>query len=477
MDTRQTFRYLAIALAGGLIAAVTYSRMDTGARGNAPNSPPDLNWEASLPEDFNPDNLDFTYAAERTVHGVVHVKTIREREGREIRSPLDYFFGPREEEPEPDIGFGSGVILDADGHIVTNHHVISQADEIEVTLHDQRSFSATVSGSDPNTDIAVLKIDAEGLAYLEFGSSDDLRIGEWVLAVGNPFGLTSSVTAGIISAKERTLGVIREGTMPVESFLQTDAAVNVGNSGGALVNLKGEVVGIPTLIISPTRTHIGTAFAVPSTIVRSVADDIIAYGEVRRGILGVSIRELTEELAEEAGMEIIRGIYVEDVVNGGAADEAGIRGGDVIVKVEGREVDSPGELQQEIGRRQPGDRIGIEIIRNGRGREVNARLLSMDEHEELIRQQEEELLGATLRMAPEELLEEFNLPGGVQVIGLGPGPMQAAGMREGFVIVAINNVHVSEPAHVVSLLEDYTGNVYMEGIYPDGTAVGYTFSI
>lgn len=479
MKAKKAFVYFLMALAGGIIAVFVYIALDNSPDNNVTNSPRDLIWEANFPDDFDPGDINFTYAAERTVHGVVHVKTIREREERQILDPFDFFFGPREreEDPEPETGFGSGVIVTGDGYIVTNYHVIHDADEIEVTLHDQRTFAVEVRGTDPNTDIAILKIDANDLHYIGFGSSDDLRLGEWVLAVGNPFGLTSSVTAGIVSAKERTLGVIQEGQMPVESFLQTDAAVNLGNSGGALVNLKGELVGIPTLLISPTRTHIGTAFAVPSSIVKRVKEDIIEFGEVKRGVLGVSIREVTSELVSEKGLDQIEGVYVESTVDGSAADQAGIQRGDVILKINGNTVNSLGELQQEIGRHRPGDNVDIEIKRNDRSTVVTAELVSMERQNELLQQQEESLLGGTFKMAPEDLLKQFNLPGGIQIIDLESGILESAGVREGFIIVAINNYPVREPSEIVRLLEDYSGGVYMEGIYPDGTTAVYTFSL
>ncbi len=468
-----------IILVIGITAGLTYNVINRLSHGNVTSQYVNHDWQANLPDKPDQGNLNFTYAAERTVHGVVHVKTIREREIRQIRDPFEFFFGPRErqEEPEPEVGFGSGVIITKDGYIVTNAHVIRGADEIEVTLNDQRSFSAEVQGKDPNTDLAILKIDETDLPYINFGSSDDLRIGEWVLAVGNPFGLTSTVTAGIISAKERTLGVIQEAEMPLESFLQTDAAVNVGNSGGALVNLRGELLGIPTLIISPTRTHIGTAFAIPSSIVKRVKEDIIEYGEVRRGVLGVTISEVTSELAAEKELEEISGVYVEGTVDGSAADKAGIRKGDVILEVNGNEVNSTGELQEQIHLNHPGDEIQLIIRRNGRSIDITAQLLGMEEHRELVMRQEESLLGATFRMVPEELKEELGLPGGVQVIEIGAGELQAVGMREGFIIVGVNKQLVSEPAHIRRLLEDFSGNVFIEGIYPDGTESVYAFSL
>ncbi len=468
---------LLMAIVGGILAVVIYTRVDdTPSRALA--RPDTTTWHASLPQDFDPDNLDFTYAAEQTVFGVVHVKTTRQQEGRQAMDPFEFFFGPRDrEEPEPQVGFGSGVIISSDGAIVTNHHVIRGADAVEVTLNDGRTFEANVQGTDPNTDIALLKIDATNLPYLEFGSSDALRIGEWVLAVGNPFGLTSSVTAGIISAKERALGVLSEGQMPIESFLQTDAAVNMGNSGGALVNLRGELVGIPTLIISPTRTNIGNAFAVPSSIVKRVTDDIREFGEVRRGVLGVSIMGVTSELAQERDLEEIEGVYVESVVDGSAADQAGIEPGDVILEVDGKAVNSTVALQQAIGLHKPDDQVEMVVKRNGRTRELTARLMSLEEHQELLREQEEEFLGATLRMAPQEIMDKFNLSNGVQVVELERGTLSETGMRAGFIIIAINNVPISQPGDVARLLEDYSGNVYIEGVYPSGTGAVYTFSL
>ena len=467
---------LLFALIAGIITASVSAISGNCLESNVTNGTGNKGWQIVMTDNPDSGHPDFTNAAKLTVHGVVHVKATREREG-DIRDPLEFFFGPREREQEPEEGFGSGVIITDDGYIVTNHHVIDGADDIEVTTHDKRMFNAEVLGKDPNTDIAVLKIDATDLSYINFGNSDDLEIGEWVLAVGNPFGLTSSVTAGIISAKERALGALREGEMPVESFLQTDAAVNVGNSGGALVNLKGELVGVPTLIISPTRTHIGTAFAVPSDIVKIVAESIIEYGEVRRGVLGVSISEVTPSMAEKAGLEEATGIYIEGVVDGSAAYKAGIQRGDIIIEVNNNTIASTSDLQREIIRHQPGERVDITLIHNGRRSALTAELLSMKEQRKLVLEQEETLLGATFKMVPQELKEKFNLPGGIQVSEIGPGELQEVGMSEGFIIVAVNNQLVSEPAHISYLLEDYSGNVIMRGVYPDGTPATYAFTL
>ncbi len=478
MKIRHIFSYLIIAVTASLIAVFTYVRVTDHVNNSGRATMTRQAWQTDMPENFNPDNMDFTYAAERTVHGVVHVKTLRERDRPEVHDPLEFFFGPRErEDPDPEAGFGSGVIVTADGNIVTNYHVIHEADEIQVTLHDQRTFTAEVKGEDPDTDIAILRIDSENLPYIPFGESGELNKGEWVLAVGNPFGLTSSVTAGIISAKERTLGVLQEADMPLESFLQTDAAVNVGNSGGALVNMKGELVCVPTLIISPTQTHIGTAFAVPSGIIKRVKEDIMEFGEVRRGLLGITLQEVTSELAEEKDLHDLDGVYVESALEGGPTDQVGIRGGDVILKVNGNTVNSSGELQQEVRRFHPGDNVAITLMRNGQEMELEATLISVDEHREIRMQQEEELMGATLRMAPEDIKERLNIPHGVQIVELDPGEFDTAGIGEGFIILGINRQRVSEPGHLVELLEDFSGNVYIEGVYPDGTSAMYGLSL
>lgn len=483
MKARIIILNLLIALVGGIIAVLVYSRIEQIQARNVSNPPRPAVWRAQMPANYDPGNSDFIYAAERTIHGVVHVETIREVERRRM-DPFEFFFGPREREgrnqqrqPEEQMGFGSGVIVTGDGYIVTNYHVISGADAVRVTLNDQRQFDASVAGVDPNTDIALLKIEANELPFLDFGSSDELRLGEWVLAVGNPFGLTSSVTAGIISAKERVLGVLREGEMPMESFLQTDAAVNMGNSGGALVNLRGELVGIPTLIISPTATNIGTAFAVPTSIVQRVVNDIIEYGEVRRGILGVTIMEVSPQLARDRNLQVAEGVYIEGTVDGGAADRAGIRRGDVVLEINGAPVNTSGELQREIGRHQPGDQLEILISRNGRTLDLDAELLGLDEHRQLVQQHEETYMGATFRRAPEDLLEQLNLPGGVQVVDLWQGDISESGIQQDFIIVAINRVRVNDPLDVVRLLEALSGNVVFEGVYPDGQVATYTMQL
>ena len=274
--------------------------------------------------------IDFTYAAELTVHAVVYVRT-KATVSSPYPNPLyEFFYGPGTNRPRDVEGAGSGVIVTADGYIVTANHVIDEADEVEVTLNDKRKFSAEVVGRDPSTDIALLKIKATGLPVIKFGNSDAIRLGEWVLAVGNPFNLTSTVTAGIVSAKGRSLGLL-DDQYRIESFIQTDAALNPGNSGGALVNTSGELIGITTAIYSPTGSYAGNSFAIPTSIVKKVYDDLRQYGEVQRGLIGVNISDVDEKIAKEQNLKEIKGVYLQGIVPDGAASAAGLQEKDVII--------------------------------------------------------------------------------------------------------------------------------------------------
>lgn len=309
--------------------------------------------------------FDFTEAAERTMPAVVHItakqKKKEETEKRQ-QSPLEFFFGPMESMPKQ--GTGSGVIIDEEGFIVTNNHVVDFADEITVTLYDQRKFKATKVGTDPSTDLALLKIEGEDLPILPYGNSDDVKVGEWVLAVGNPFNLTSTVTAGIISAKGRSIDIL-EGRTAIESFIQTDAAVNPGNSGGALVDQNGNLIGINTAIASYTGSFSGYSFAVPTSIVMKVVEDLKEFGSAQRGFMGVSIQSMDSELATDLGVTIVEGVHIADLEDGGAAEDAGMRVDDIVTKVNGRNVKSAPELQELVGRNRPGDEVEVTVNRKG----------------------------------------------------------------------------------------------------------------
>ncbi len=479
MKIKDIFLVFLVAVIAGFVAVFAYTRLTPETVREVPYSQAERHpaWFTNLPRDYQPAELDFTYAAEKTIHGVVHVTTMRERERG--RDPIhEFFFGPqRGREPEPVQGIGSGVIVTDDGYIVTNNHVIDGATTIEVTLNDRRSFEARVVGTDPSTDLALLKIESNGLSAVEFGNSDALRIGEWVLAVGNPMNLHSTVTAGIVSAKARGLGILaREHDLAIESFIQTDAAVNRGNSGGALVNLRGELVGIPTLILSPTGAHAGNAFAIPVSIVRKVVEDIIEFGEVQRALLGVRIQGVTAELAREQGLDDVEGVYVAEATEGGAARDAGIREGDVILAINGVRVNTVPELQEQIAMYRPNDKIEVRLRRNGRTQQITATLRNIQGSTEVVRPQEV-FLGASFRPVPEDIKKELNIDHGAQITNLGPGPFRSQRVRENFIILSINNQAVREPADVRNILEGHEGGVYIEGIYPDGTAAYYAFGL
>ena len=308
--------------------------------------------------------VDFTQAAERSVEAVVHEKTKYYRQQQYVDPFYQFFFGRPQQSQQPSaMASGSGVILSNDGYIVTNNHVIEDANEIEVVLNDKRTFTAKLIGTDPNTDLALLKIEATALPTIEIGNSDDLRVGEWVLAVGNPFNLTSTVTAGIVSAKARSINILNSD-MKIESFIQTDAAVNPGNSGGALVNTRGQLVGINTAIASQTGSYAGYAFAIPTAIMQKVVADLRQYGTVQRALLGIRMLDITQQVKDQLSLESMEGVYVGEVISGSAADKAGMKAGDVIVQVDGRPINASSQLQEQIGRKNPGDQIII-LVRRG----------------------------------------------------------------------------------------------------------------
>ena len=422
--------------------------------------------------------VDFTEAAERSVNAVVHVTT---ETTINVRDPFaDFFWGYRApSQQRQQQGAGSGVIISADGYIVTNNHVVDGADKIMVHMNDRRNFEARVVGRDPSTDIAVLKVEGEGLATLGYGNSDDVRVGEWVLAVGNPMNLTSTVTAGIVSAKARNINLLQydpgRDDFPIESFIQTDAAVNPGNSGGALVNAQGELVGINTAIASNTGQYTGYSFAVPVSIVKKVAGDIVEYGSVQRAYLGVSIRDMDQQLAQELRMDKPRGVYVNGLTDGGAAANAGLEKGDVIMRVGSIDVNNVPQLQEQVGKFKPGDRVPVTVVRDGdervmeltlRGREGNVVATKA-------RNDRMESMGAELRSANSEELSALRLKSGVKVAAVNGGKFRASGIREGFIITKIDQQVVSTPAEVEKAIAGKRGGVLVEGVYPNGTKAYY----
>ena len=429
---------------------------------------------------------DFTRAAASTVNAVVSIKSTTMQQQRSSGSMEEelfrYFFGQgrRDYTPQPRVGMGSGVIISEDGYIVTNNHVIDQANKIEVTLNDKRSFEATLIGSDPITDLALLKIDAEKLPIVRFGDSDKLQVGEWVLAVGNPFQLNSTVTAGIVSAKSRNLGMIAPSSrMGIESFIQTDAAVNPGNSGGALVNTAGELVGINTAIYSETGNYAGYSFAIPTSIVSKVITDLKQYGTVQRAMLGVSIMEMNDQLAKEKKIELRKGVYVAEVSERSAALEAGLESGDVIVAINGVATPTVAILQEQIARYRPGDKVKIEYFRGKDKKEADATLKNSDGNTEVTKASNIDMLGATLKEASDELRNKLRIRGGVEVTKVKEGQFKKAGIRDGFVILDINGERIMNVKNVEavfqSLMRGETRDkvMFIKGLYPNGRAAYY----
>ncbi|MBQ9339947.1 MAG: trypsin-like peptidase domain-containing protein [Paludibacteraceae bacterium] len=371
---KKTLKFLLIVVVAALSGAATsvlvlrkglpdYSAVLSASGDSTMRATPAVSYRfASLPQSGY---TDFTAAAESSVNAVVHVKTTYQSVGYSADPFFEFFFGRPQQQMPAQMASGSGVIISEDGYIVTNNHVIDKARKIEVVLNDKREFVAELVGTDPSTDIALLKIDATGLPIISIGSSDDLKVGEWVLAVGNPFNLTSTVTAGIVSAKARNINILN-ADMKIESFIQTDAAVNPGNSGGALVNTRGELVGINTAIASQTGSYTGYSFAVPTSIVQKVVADLRAYGTVQRAILGIIMQDITPDLQREKGLTTLQGVYVVRLIQGGAAEQSGISAGDVITQIDAAVIHSATDLQEQIARHNPGDTVTLTVLRSGK---------------------------------------------------------------------------------------------------------------
>ena len=398
-------------------------------------------------------STDLTYAAERTVHSVVHVKVKQEVKNsfQEFGDPFfDFFFGqPRSfQQPEATTGAGSGVIISTDGYIVTNNHVIDNATEIEVTLNDKRTFKAKVIGTDPSTDVALIKIEATDLQPITIGNSDNLKVGEWVLAIGNPFNLTSTVTAGIISAKAREMDIV-PSERKIESFIQTDAAINPGNSGGALVNTAGELVGINTAIASQTGSYIGYGFAIPTTIVSKVVRDLKDYGIVQRAVLGVKIANINDKLAKDKNLKTMDGAYVDDVVSNSSAKDAGIKQGDIIVAINDVRIKSVAELQEQVAAYRPSDNINVTVNRSNKEITLRVTLKNSSKNTNIVKAVDMDRLGATLEPLSIQTKQRLNYNGGLLVDEVQRGGLFAkAGIYKGFIILKINNKTVSSVKEV-----------------------------
>lgn len=425
---------------------------------------------------------NFKNAAKKSVDAVVHVMTKKVQEQGYPNSLRDLLYD-RKPRKRKAISSGSGVIVTGDGYVVTNNHVVQDAAGIKVVMNDGRTFDAEITGTDPATDLALLKISTEeDLPQLNYGNSDKLQVGEWVLAVGNPFNLTSTVTAGIVSAKARNINLLRRRTreeiFPVESFIQTDAAVNPGNSGGALVDTKGRLVGINTAIASNTGSYTGYSFAVPVSIVEKVVTDLREFGKVQRAFIGVQIRNINQPLAEEEGLDVLEGAYVSGLTEGGAAGEAGIETGDLIRKVNGKPVKNVAELQEEVSQHRPGDQISVTLLRDGERKTVKVTLRNKEGTTELVKKEAEEdvgqKLGAKLTVPAQEKLRTLGIRSGVQVSDLQEGKFKKAGIKEGFIIVRMNHERVTEVSDITRILkEESEEGVLIEGVYPNGVRAYY----
>lgn len=446
---------------------------------------------------------DFTLAAEKTVNEVVCIKSFTARRqqsfgGYDPFGMFDFFFGPQERQQprqkeqnrdkDSDMvqsGLGSGVIISSDGYIVTNNHVVDGADKLEVLLNDNSTFEARIIGTDEATDLALLKIDAKGLSAITFGDSETVKIGEWVLAVGNPFGFNSTVTAGIVSAKARSLGAnSRNGRMGIESFIQTDAALNPGNSGGALVNLKGELIGINSAIYSNTGSYSGFSFAIPTTIVKKVMSDLRQYGTVQRAVLGCTVRELDAKLAKEHGITATKtGVYVASVLPKSTSKDLGIEEGDVIVAVNGVNIATQPQLVEQINKFRPGDNIEVTFYRDNKKITKQGILRNTQGNTEITKKGDFTELGCAFMKLSSDTKEHLGISTGVQVTGLKSGLMKDAGIKDGFIITEINGERVNTSDDVEAIYnaimrdEDTEKVMFVSGLYSTGKKGYYAVNL
>ncbi len=420
---------------------------------------------------------NFVDASESTINSVVHVTTKVVKTTVQQDPFFEFFYGPGSGNKEfKQYGSGSGVIVSSEGYIVTNNHVIDNASEIEVILNDNSKYSAFVIGTDPSTDVAILKINAPNLKPISFGNSDDLRVGEWVLAVGNPFNLTSTVTAGIVSAKARNINILSDRTnnniVPIESFIQTDAAVNPGNSGGALVNTKGELIGINSAISSPTGSYSGYSFAIPINLVQKVMRDLIDFGIVQRAFLGVQISDVNQELKEKHDLPSLKGVFISKVTDDGSADKAGVKEGSVILKVGMKEVNSSAELQEEIGKRRPGDNVTLTVrTKKGVTETIDVILRNIEGSTSLMNKNEvskTSALGAVFVNLSDKEKKELNIAYGVKIKTLNAGKLKGLGVEEGMIITKINNDPIESVEQLTTKLSSGNRGILLEVMTKSG---------
>jgi serine protease Do len=409
---------------------------------------------------------------------VVYIKTLSNQQQQQSDPFFDFwsnmdFFGRR----GPVASSGSGVIISADGYIVTNFHVVKDADQIEViTNGNKRSYPAKVIGTDPSTDLALLKIESKNLPHIIFGNSDNVKIGEWVIAVGNPFNLTSTVTAGIVSAKGRNINIVNN-QFPIESFIQTDAAINPGNSGGALVNTNGELVGINTAIASNTGAYNGYGFAIPSNIVSKIIKDLIEYNEVQRGFTGMDVIDIDSKIADRLNINDNNGVYVQYVLPKGPGEAAGIKTGDLIIKVNGKDIDSKAIFDEQISYYRPGDKLKVSILRNGKETEQYITLINKEGNTAITKKESvtSNTLGAEFEMISKIETEKYAVKSGVRIFNIRNGRIRNMGIPEGFIITSFNKKEYANPSDLVKDIEKTRGQLLIEGLYSNGSRGFYSF--
>ena len=488
-----------VAISAGVAGVTSYSLMQpeqnkTLAFDEVFQTNPNTRFASLNASDMQP--VDLTSAAESSVNAVVHIKSTQESKTQTVtvRDPFYEFFGDmfgnrggqqRQVQTPEKVGFGSGVIISKDGYIVTNNHVIDHADIISVKLNDGREFKGRIIGTDPSTDLALVKIEGDDLPTIPVGDSDQLKIGEWVLAVGNPFNMTSTVTAGIVSAKARSLGVYNNG---VESFIQTDAAINQGNSGGALVNARGELVGINSVLYSPTGSYSGYGFAIPTSIMTKVIADLKQFGAVQRAMLGIKgtpidddgqlMDEKTKEQVKELGAT--EGVWVREIVEGGSA--AGVlQENDVIIGIDGKRVKNFAGLQEALAKHRPGDKVSVKVLRDKKEKTLEMVLKNEQGNTKVVKNAGMEILGAAFREVPQELKRQLNLGSGVEVTGVSNGKMQEAGVRKGFIILKANGQSVKTVEQLEEIVKQATRStdqvLFLSGVFPSGKRANYAVDL
>ena len=486
---KKIFGYSALMLGSALVAGVTtYTLMEKNAP-EASIASQEQERGFAMPTalfDSKPSQpVDLTEAAERSIHAVVHIKSTQLGKTQTIQQMpdiFDFFFGDgmgRQQQirTQPRVGFGSGVIISEDGYIVTNNHVIDGADEIDVKLNDNREFKGRLIGTDPNTDLALIKIEGYDFPTLPIGNSDALKVGEWVLAVGNPFNLTSTVTAGIVSAKARSLGVYNGG---IESFIQTDAAINQGNSGGALVNARGELVGINAVLSSPTGAYAGYGFAIPTSIMTKVVGDLKEFGTVQRAILGISGHDL-DERTKDKDLGTVEGVYVAEVTDGSGAKAAGIEVGDVITKIAGKKIHNMAELQESLAMHRPGDKVEVTLLRGKKEKTFDVTLKNMQGNTEVVKKFDLTMLGAAFKPISDDVKRHLGVSYGLEVAGVEKGKFAEAGIKKGFIILKVNGTKITSEEDLAEALKAANQSpervLFISGYYMSGRRANYAVEL